>query len=100
MNMMFRMKVYNLGRETLVAVCDSDIVGQKFKEEDLQIEIKENFYGEQEVEEDDVKKALKEATIANLSGKKVVKLAINHGVVEESNVLDIGGCWHAQMTIL
>lgn len=98
--MMFRMKVYNMGKEVLVAVCDSDIVGQKFEEEDLQIEIKENFYGEQEVEEDDVKKALQKATIANLSGKKAVKLAINHGVVEESNVLDIGGCWHAQMTVL
>ncbi len=94
------MRVYDLGKETLVAVCDSDIVGQKFVEEDLQIEIKENFYGEQEVEEDEVKKALQRATIANLSGKKAVKLAINHGVVEESNVLDIGGCWHAQMTVL
>lgn len=83
-----------------MAVCDSEIVGQRFEEEDLQIEIKENFYGEQEVEEEDVKEALQKATIANLSGKKAVKLAINHGVVEESNVLDIGGCWHAQMTRL
>lgn len=98
--MMFRMKVYDMGNEVLVAVCDSDIVGQKFKEEDLQIEVKENFYGEQEVEEEEVRKALKRATIANLSGKKAVELAIDNGMVDESNVLDIGGCWHAQMTVL
>lgn len=97
---MFRMKVYDMGNEVLVAVCDSDIVGQKFKEEDLQIEVKENFYGEQEVEEEEVRKALKRATIANLSGKKAVELAIDNGMVDESNVLDIGGCWHAQMTVL
>lgn len=94
------MKVYDMGNEVLVAVCDSDIVGQRFKEEGLQIEVNENFYGEQEVEEEEVRRALKRATIANLSGKKAVELAIDYGMVDESNVLDIGGCWHAQMTVL
>jgi len=32
---MFRMKIYKVGKEILVAVCDSDIVGKKFSENEL-----------------------------------------------------------------
>jgi hypothetical protein len=98
--MMFRMKIYRVGEEVLVAVCDSDIVGKRFEEKGLKIEINENFYGIEEVREEEVKKALLEATIANISGERAVKLAISIGIVEEGNVLKIGNCWHAQMVLM
>jgi len=97
---MFRMKVYNVGKEVLVAVCDSDLVGETFCENNYKIEITEKFYGAKEVDEEAVRKALMNATIANLSGEKSVKLAIQIGIVEEGHVLKIGRCWHAQMVVL
>ena len=98
--MMFRMKIYKVGKEILVAVCDSDIVGKKFSENEPEIEINEKFYGVEEVEEVEVKKALREATIANIAGEKAVKLAISIGIVEEKNTIRIGECWHAQMVVM
>lgn len=97
---MFRMKIYKVGKEVLVAVCDSELVGEKFCEDQYKIEIAEDFYGEEEANEEAVIKALMSATIANLSGENSVKLAIRIGIVEEENVLKIDGCWHAQMVVL
>jgi len=97
---LFRMKIYRVKGEILVAVCDSEIVGKTFREGELKIEIKEGFYGDSEVGEEEVKNALKRATIANITGKKAVNLAIKIGVIDKRNVLKIGDCLHAQMVVM
>jgi len=97
---MFRLKIYRVRGEVLVAVCDSDIVGKIFREGDLKIEVKESFYGDKDVGEEEVKRALRMATIANITGRKAVELAIRMGIIDRENVLKIGECWHAQMVVL
>ncbi len=94
------MKIYRVRGEVLVAVCDEEIVGMEFREGDLKIEIREEFYGKDRYEEEEVKRALKQATIANISGERAVKLAISIGIVDEDRVLRIGECWHAQMVVI
>ncbi len=98
--MKFRMKIYKVRGEILVAVCDEDIVGKTFREKGLKIEVKEEFYGKESYDAEDVKKALRQATIANITGKNAVKLAISIGIIDESRVLKIGECWHAQMVVM
>ena len=98
--MSFRMKIYRVSGEILVAVCDEEIVGREYKEGDLRIKISEEFYGKEKYEEEDVKRALRQATIANISGERAVKLAISIGIVDESRILKIGECWHAQMVVM
>ena len=97
---MFRLKVYRVRGEVLVAVCDSDIVGKTFREGEIKIEVKESFYGDRDVGEEEVKRALRMATIANITGRRAVELAIRMGIVDRENVLKIGECWHAQMVVL
>ncbi|RLI88720.1 MAG: DUF424 domain-containing protein [Archaeoglobales archaeon] len=98
--MSFRMKIYRVRGEILVAVCDADIVGRTFREGEIKIEVKEDFYGKREVSEEEVKQALMQATIANITGEKAVKFAIELGIIDEKNVLRIGDCLHAQMVII
>lgn len=98
--MSFRMKVYRVKGEVMVAVCDEELIGRDFREGELKIEIREEFYGTESVSEDEVKRALRQATIANISGEKAVKLAISMGIVDEKRVLKIGECWHAQMVVM
>ena len=97
---MFRLKIYRVRGEVLVAVCDSELIGKTFKEGDLKIEIKESFYGDKDVGEEEVKRALRMPTIANITGKRAVELAIKLGIIDKENVLKIGDCWHAQMVVL
>ncbi len=97
---MFRMKIYNVRGETLVAVCDSELVGKIFRDGELKLEVKESFYGEEEFGEKEVAEALKKATIANITGEKAVNLAIKLGLVDKDRVLVISGCPHAQMVLI
>ncbi len=97
---MFRMKIYRVKGEILVAVCDSELVGKVFREGDLKIEVKEDFYGEEEVGEEEVRRALRQATIANITGKRAVELAIKLGIIDKNRILKIGECLHAQMVVM
>lgn len=98
--MKFRMKVYRVRGEVLVAVCDSELVGKIFREGKLKIEVKEEFYGTEEFEEKEVEETLKRATIANITGKNAVELAIKIGIIDKERVLKIDGCPHAQMVLI
>lgn len=98
--MKFRMKIYRVRGEVLVAVCDSELVGKVFREGSLKIEVKEDFYGSEDFDEKEVEEALKKATIANITGKKAVELAIKIGIVDKEKVLRIEDCPHAQMVLI
>ena len=95
---MICVKVYQHGRETLVAACDAEIVGKTFKSKELKITVSEGFYKGDSGGEDLLVNRLEIATVANLVGKKTVEAAIKHGFVDPSCVLMIGDVPHAQMT--
>jgi hypothetical protein len=95
---MICIKVYNQGRERLVAACDREIVGKTFRSDGLVLEVSESFYHGDEVDEEALVNWLRLATVANLSGEKVVGIAVRNGFVDEGCVIRIGGVPHAQMT--
>ena len=95
--MRFSVKIHKSGRELLVAACDSDVIGQTFKEGNLRIHVSEEFYGGDLMEEDTLLNRLEMATVANLVGEEVVALAVRHGFVDPDCVLVIDGVPHAQM---
>lgn len=94
------MKVYKVRGETVVAACDREILGQKFEEGELVLDVKKSFYYEAYVTEQTFINSMKVATIANLVGERVVSLAIREGYIDEENVIKIKGIPHAQMALL
>lgn len=91
------MKKYDTDGQVVVAVCDSDIIGKKFKDGKLVLRLDENFYKGTQVDEIDVKEALSCATIANISGMKSIACAVECGCIDPDNVIYIDGIPHAQM---
>ena len=91
------LKTYRQGRDTLIAVCDSNILGRKFKEGHLCIEVNQDFFGEEKANLSELKTALENATMANFVGCKAVEHAIRLGYVEKENTLSIDGILYAQM---
>jgi len=81
----------------LVAVCEADLLGESFENGELSLTVNEEFYDGQEVDEDAVVDSLANCSVANIVGTKAVEIAIEHGFVEEENVLDIGETRHAQL---
>jgi len=96
---LIKMKVYRTGKDILVAACDSHLIGQKFKEGELRLEVSA-FYDGLEVEKQEFLRQLKLATIGNFVGEEVVKITIEEGFVDKNCVIEIDGVPHAQMVLM
>jgi hypothetical protein len=94
------LKTHRSGRDVLIAVCDCNLMGKKFAEGHLQVEICADFFGDELASTKDVEIALSAATIANLVGEQTVGQAVKLGYVAEENVLVIEGIPCAQMVLI
>ena len=81
----------------LVAVCDSDILGETFGNGEISLTVSEDFYGTEQASEEAVVESLSRASVANIVGKDAVRVAIDNGFIHQDNVLEIGETLHAQM---
>ena len=81
----------------LVSVCDRDVLGETFENGQVSLSVDESFYGGDAAEAGDVVDSLSRATVANIVGTRSVELAIEHGFVDETTVLEVGGTHHAQV---
>ncbi len=91
------MRKYDAEGQVIVAVCDKDILGRKFREGELVLKLDEGFYKGDEAGEEEVKGALAIATIANIAGEKSIACAVECGCIDPSAIIRIEGVPHAQM---
>ena len=81
----------------LVSVCDPDVMGETFEDGPVTLTVDEAFYGGDEVDEQTVVDSLARCSVANIVGEEAVDVAVEHGFVDEENVLDVAGTRHAQL---
>lgn len=93
-------KIHKKETRTIVAVCDSDILGKKFEEGDLQLDLSSDFYNGKEMSEIDTGDIIRNAGSVNLVGEKSVEIGIKEGIVESSHVKKIAGIPYAQGIIM
>lgn len=94
------MKVYNVGKEIMVAACDAELVGKVLKDKEIEFNISREFYADVLGDEEMLKRHLATATIANLVGHRAVKCGIEMGIIDKENVIKISGIPHAQFALL
>jgi hypothetical protein len=80
----------------LVSVCDADVLGETFENGDVSLTVERDFYDGEEATPEEVVASLSRAAVANLVGYEAVEVAVEHGFIEETNVLEFEGTVHAQ----
>ena len=79
----------------IVAICDSDLIGKKFEEGKLQIDVKENFFLGEELDEEKVielmKKMRMEDATFDIVGENSVNAALKAGIIDEKGIVRIQG---------
>ncbi|RLI35176.1 DUF424 domain-containing protein [Candidatus Bathyarchaeota archaeon] len=92
-------KVTKIRGETVVAVCDEELLGKRFVDEKrgLRLEVNERFYRGNIMDLKDCLRLLREASIANLVGSRIVEEALNAGLIHARAIIRIGGVPHAQI---
>ncbi len=91
------MKKYDTEGQIMIAVCDMNILGKRFREGKLVLRLDSSFYKGDEADETEVKDALLSATIANIAGEKAIACAVECGCIDPDAVIFIEGIPHAQM---
>jgi hypothetical protein len=81
----------------LVAICDRGCLGETYTDGEVSLTVTEEFYGGDPGDAEDVVDALTRASVANLVGERCVDVAIDAGLVDEENVLELEGTRHAQL---
>lgn len=77
----------------VVAICDKELIGKKFYEGKFQLDVKENFYKGEEMDEEKTIQILKnmkrEDATFNIVGEKSVKAAIKAEVIDKDAIGEI-----------
>ncbi len=87
--MQFSVKVSNYQKNTMLNICDVELLGKQLSQDELNIKISESYYGEKLVDKEEAKSLLQNSSIINMVGKKVVSLSIELGIGSESGIKTI-----------
>ncbi|MBU0894167.1 MAG: DUF424 family protein [Nanoarchaeota archaeon] len=87
-------KIHKTYRD-VIAICDVELLGQKFEEGKFQLDLKENFYGGNKQTQEEAIKIMKEfnaedATF-NIVGEKSIQTALQAGIITENSIGKIAG---------
>ncbi|MEM1574773.1 MAG: DUF424 family protein [Nitrososphaerota archaeon] len=82
----------------IAAICDEELLGKDILINNKIIKkVSESFYGGVLITEDEVFKRIESATIINMLGDRIVKKAIQYGLISSKNVFKIGSIPHIQI---
>ena len=84
--MQFSVRISDYQKNTMVNMCDVELIGKDVVDGKLKIHLSESYYGKQIVDQDKAISLLKSASIMNLVGKETISLAIDLGIGSESGV--------------
>jgi len=74
----------------VVAICDSNLIGKTFEEENFQLEVKESFFKGKEVSTEEAREIVenmsKEDATFNFVGEESVSLALEEGLISEEAI--------------
>jgi uncharacterized protein len=95
----FVMRVHRVRAEFVVAACDAELLGRELPVGDRgrTVTVSSHFYGERQVSREELLWALERATIANLLGERVLRIAEEGGYVEPGASGLLGGVPHAEI---
>jgi len=86
---MFQIRIIKSHRD-IVALCDSDLIGKKFEEGQLQLDIKEDFFKGEDFNEREasliLKKMEKEDATFYVIGKNSIELCIKQNLINKNSV--------------
>ncbi len=93
----FYFKISEVNGETLLAVCDEEIAGETFEDDNARLTVSRYFYCGEICDEKKLAEKMKKATIINLAGSRCVDMAVKNGFVKKHGIIRIGLFQHAQV---
>ncbi|MEK6895201.1 MAG: DUF424 family protein [Nanoarchaeota archaeon] len=91
---MISVKIHRSYRE-VVAIADSELIGKVFEEGNLQLDVKENFYKDEELNFEEAVELMinqkEEDATFNIIGKNSINAALEAGIISEEGINEVQG---------
>lgn len=84
------------GSSNIVAICDGELIGKKFREGKLCLNVSEHFYKGEKKSIEEIEKMMTIADNLSIVGKKSIKIALDLKVINKDSIIVIEGVLHAQ----
>jgi hypothetical protein len=91
------MKVHSTGGVSVMAICDEEVLGRTFRNNETEFRVARNFYGGDPTEPDVILRTIPQVQSVNAVGEKSIELLARAGFLDENSVMDVGGTLHAQI---
>lgn len=88
------------GHHVLLATCDAELLGKVLREGKIVFEVREEFYKGSKVSVEEAIDLMRQSTVVNMVGKRIVDKALEKGMIHPEAVLKISGVPHAQIVKL
>jgi hypothetical protein len=89
--MQFSVKVTEYQKNSMLNICDADLLGKNVSQNELTVTISKSYYGDQIIKEDEAKKLLQNSSIINMVGKNTISLSLELGIGAKNGVKEISG---------
>ena len=89
--MTYILKIHESENKQLVAICDSELLGKVFEQNNFILDIDEDFFGGDKVGEKTILDSINSAHTINASGNKIVEFLLSKNIIKTSQVKTIDG---------
>jgi len=93
-------KIHKKGDQTILALCDSDLIGKKFEENQVILDLESEFYQGEEQDNDMIADMMRNVDIVNMVGEKSIALAQKEGLLGKDEIKEVQGIPHAQIILM
>ena len=94
---MLIVKIHEAQGKRVAAVCDSELIGKRFTQNKLQLDLSSKFYAGEEMKEESFESMVESFDVINMVGERVIAIAIKQGLIKEKDIIRISGIPHAQV---
>ena len=81
--------ILNYQKNTMLNICDAELLGKKLIQDKFNMNISESYYGEKLVHKEEAKSLLQNSSIINMVGKEIISLSIELGIGSETGIKTI-----------
>jgi len=79
----------NNNEDLIIALCDSDLKGKIFEQDGNILDLSSNFYGNDQMKEDDLIRLIRNANSINAVGEESVSFLIQNDIISKKNIKSI-----------
>ncbi|MCX8147403.1 MAG: DUF424 family protein [Candidatus Woesearchaeota archaeon] len=98
--MKFILKVHESNDFKVLAICDPNILGKKFEDKKIQLDLSSDFYKGKEVDKDELLSEVKKRPChLNIAGKDSINLFLRQNIINKEKIIWVKGVPFAMVII-